>query len=122
MTEARDLEAFTKGDEAQKSDPKVREPYLTKYQSCIETLKQYADEEHHRSILALAVRWVLDKGVNIALLGCRKPEQLDFLDSVWGWKLSKQDFNEIDRIRAKALPHLIPSSATPALRLTSLTQ
>ena len=42
--------------------------------------------------IILAVRWVLDKGINIALWGARKPEQLDAIASVLDWKLKPDRF------------------------------
>ncbi len=87
------------GDDIRKnSDPKFSEPLFSQYLLCVEKLKRWAKEKHQRSVLALAVRWVLDKGMNTALWGARKRVQLSDLDSVWGWKLGPQDFQEIDRI------------------------
>jgi aryl-alcohol dehydrogenase-like predicted oxidoreductase len=87
------------GDDLRKTtDPKFQEPRFSQYLQCVEKLQQWVKEKHKRSILALAVRWVLDKGVSTALWGARKRAQLTELDTVWGWKLTAQDFQEIDRI------------------------
>jgi aryl-alcohol dehydrogenase-like predicted oxidoreductase len=96
------------GDDLRKSmDPKFQEPHFSEYLKCIEALKAWAQEKHQRSIIALAVRWVIDKGVNVALWGARKPEQLDEMDHVLGWKLTPQDFNEIDKIIEENVKHPI---------------
>jgi aryl-alcohol dehydrogenase-like predicted oxidoreductase len=45
------------------------------------------------------VRWILDKqGSGFALWGARRPDQLDPVDAVYGWKLDETAMNEIDRI------------------------
>ena len=87
------------GDDIRKNmDAKFKEPRFSQYLLCVEKLKRWAKEKHQRSVLSLAVRWVLDKGMSTALWGARKREQLTDLDSVWGWKLATQDFQEIDQI------------------------
>jgi aryl-alcohol dehydrogenase-like predicted oxidoreductase len=68
-------------------------------------------------VLSLAIRWVLDKGVNGALWGARKPEQLTALDSVSGWSLKPEDFKEIDQILDFTIPHPIgPEFMAPPAR------
>lgn len=88
-----------KGDDLRKGmDPKFQEPHFSQYLACAEELKKYAREKHHRSLIALSIRWVLDSGVNIALWGARNPDQLKELDQVFGWRLSDKDFTEINAI------------------------
>lgn len=87
------------GDDLRKVDPKFQEPNFSMYLRCVELLDKWS-KKHQRSVLSLAVRWALDKGISVALWGARKPEQLDALDEVWGWKLKSTDFQEIDKILA----------------------
>ncbi len=61
-------------------------------------LEQWVIDKYKRSLTSLAIRWSLDKGVNVALWGARKPEELDPIKDVLGWKLSDYDFKEIDQI------------------------
>jgi aryl-alcohol dehydrogenase-like predicted oxidoreductase len=49
-------------------------------------------------VLALAVRWILDRGPTIALWGARRPQQLDQIRKVMGWSLDMAAMREIDRI------------------------
>jgi aryl-alcohol dehydrogenase-like predicted oxidoreductase len=49
-------------------------------------------------VLALAVRWILDRGPTIALWGARRPQQLDPIRKVMGWSLDMTAMREIDRI------------------------
>ncbi len=86
------------GDDLRKSDPKFQQPRFSQYLKCVERLDQWAQQHYQRTVLSLAIRWALDKGINIALWGARKPEQLDAISTVWGWKLTPQDFKEIDDI------------------------
>lgn len=91
------------GDDLRKVDPKFKEPHYSEYLKCVERLQQWARQKHQRSVLALAIRWALDKGINIALWGARKPEQLNEIETIWGWKLNAQDFKEIDQILTETI-------------------
>lgn len=88
-----------KGDDLRKSmDPKFKEPSFSQYVECAEQLKKWVAKKYNRPLAALAVRWSLDKGVDVALWGVRKPEQLKEMESIFDWKLVKEDFTEIDKI------------------------
>jgi aryl-alcohol dehydrogenase-like predicted oxidoreductase len=91
------------GDDLRKIDPKFQPPRFAQYLSCVEQLERWVKEKYQRSVLALAVRWALDKGISVALWGARKPEQLDAISSVWGWKLTLEDFTAIDRIISESI-------------------
>lgn len=86
------------GDDLRNIDPKFQEPRLSQYLAAKEQLEKWALEKYQRPLLALAVRYVLDKGINIALWGARKPQQLNDLQMIEGWQLSLEDFKEIDEI------------------------
>ncbi len=88
------------GDDLRKSDPKFKAPRFAQYLAAVEALKTLARERHGKSVLALAIRWVLDQGPTIALWGARRPEQLDGIDEAFGWNLSPQDLQDIDRLLA----------------------
>lgn len=104
------------GDDLRKVDPKFQEPHYSDYLKCVERLQQWVKQKHQRSLLALAVRWVLDKGVNIALWGARQPEQVENIEMALGWKLSSEDFKEIDHILAETISKPIgPEFMAPPL-------
>ena len=84
-------------------DPKFRKPYFSQYLICVGRLEQWVKDKYNRSLVALAVRWSLDKGVNVALWGARKPEELKPIQEVMGWKLSENDFIEIDQIISETI-------------------
>lgn len=81
-----------------KEDPKFQEPLMSDYLDCTQKLEAWVKEKYQRPLNALAIRWALDRDINIALVGARKPQQLDLLKDVWGWKLTPEDFTEIDQI------------------------
>jgi aryl-alcohol dehydrogenase-like predicted oxidoreductase len=87
------------GDDLRKNDPKFQEPRLSQYTGAVRRLSRFAQEKHDRSVLALAIRWVLDRGdTMIALWGARNPGQLKPAEEAMGWKLSAEDYAEVDRI------------------------
>lgn len=87
-----------KGDDLRKLDPKFQEPLYSAYLSCAKRLEEWAQEIYHKPLLALAFRWALDKGIDIALWGARHPQQMEGMETIWGWKLKETDFREIDQI------------------------
>lgn len=86
------------GDDLRKVDPKFREPRRHQYLAAVRALERFARERYGRSVLALALRWILDQGGTIALWGARRPEQIEPLDEVAGWVLDAAAMQEIDRI------------------------
>jgi aryl-alcohol dehydrogenase-like predicted oxidoreductase len=86
------------GDDLRKIDPKFKEPRRSQYLAAVLELDAYARKNHGKRVLALAVRWVLDRGRTIALWGARREEQLKGMQEVFGWKLTANDMKEIDAI------------------------
>jgi aryl-alcohol dehydrogenase-like predicted oxidoreductase len=92
--------AFT-GDDLRRSDPKFQPPHYAQYLAAARALQGFAAERYGKSLLALAIRWILDQGPTIALWGARRPDQLDGIDAAFGWHLSAQDLAAIDRLLAE---------------------
>lgn len=87
------------GDDLRQTDPKFQPPRLAQYLGAVAALDHFARERYGKSVLALAVRWVLDQPcVQIALWGARSPEQLDALDDATGWSLDREAMQAIDAI------------------------
>lgn len=87
------------GDDIRKVDPKFQPPRYEQYLKAVERLDTFAKERYGKQVIHLALRWLLDQpGVNIALWGARRPEQLEPLDSVIEWSLDESACAEIDRI------------------------
>lgn len=86
------------GDDLRKADPKFQSERFDMYLKAVDKLDKFAQENYNKRVIHLAVRWLLDHGADIALWGPRKPSQLDVIDDMTGWSLSKDDMKEIDRI------------------------
>jgi aryl-alcohol dehydrogenase-like predicted oxidoreductase len=99
-----DTRTTFEGDDLRKVDPKFRPPRFAQYLDAVRQLERYARERYDKSLLALAVRWVLDQGgVSIALWGARHPHELDPVDDVMGWKLDAEALAQIERTIARAV-------------------
>lgn len=86
------------GDDLRRIDPKFQQPRYAQYLAAVDALAQFARERYGRSVLALAVRWILDRGPTIALWGARRPDQLDPVDDAMGWSLDAAAMREIESI------------------------
>jgi len=86
------------GDDLRGSDPKFLPPRYPQYLKAVEALDDLARRRYGKSVLALAVRWVLDQGPTVALWGARHPEQLAPIRDVLGWHIDEEARREIDGI------------------------
>ena len=86
------------GDDLRRTDPKFQSPRFAAYLKAVELLEQLARTRYGKSVLALAVRWILDRGHTVALWGARHPVQVEALDEVMGWSLDAGTMSAIDRI------------------------
>lgn len=91
-------------DDLRSADPKFQPPRFAHYLQAVRELQDFAREKHGRSLLALAIRWVLDQGPTIALWGARRPDQIAAVADAMGWHLSADDRREIDAILARCIP------------------
>jgi len=108
---------FDAGD-IRRVDPKFQEPRFSQYMTAVERLAAFARERYGKSVLELAVRWVLDRpGVSVALWGARRPQQLDAVSGVMGWKLDDAAMAEIDSIVNESVTDPVgPEYLTPKVR------
>lgn len=105
------------GDDLRNADPKFRQPRFAQYLAAVEALSAFARERHGKSVLALAIRWILDQGPTIALWGARRPDQLGGIGDAFGWKLSAQDKEDIDILLAQHVTDPVgPDFMAPPLR------
>jgi aryl-alcohol dehydrogenase-like predicted oxidoreductase len=104
------------GDDLRKVDPKFQGDRFRQYLSAVRELEKLARERFGKSILALAVRWVLDQGPTIALWGARKPSQLDPVGEIEGWHIDAATKDEIDVILKRCIADPVsPSFMAPPL-------
>ena len=99
-------------------DPKFQEPRFSQYMTAVERLTEFARERFGKSVIELAARWVLDRpGISVALWGAKRPDQLDPIAGVMGWKLDAKAMAEIDRIVAESVKDPVgPEYLTPLVR------
>ncbi|MET0408515.1 MAG: aldo/keto reductase [Hyphomicrobium sp.] len=86
------------GDDLRKVDPKFQPPRFAQYLAAVDALSALARDRFGKSVLALAVRWVLDQGPTIALWGARNPGQLDPVADIDGWHIDDASKRDIDAI------------------------
>ncbi len=84
MSRARKFE----GDDLRLQDPKFLEPRYSQYLAAVDLLAKHAQANYGKSVLAFAVRWILDRGETMtALWGkARNAAQLDQVEEAFGWK------------------------------------
>ncbi|MFO7968193.1 MAG: aldo/keto reductase [Archaeoglobaceae archaeon] len=86
------------GDDLRKMDPKFQPPRYRQYLEAVNKLDEFA-QNYDKIVLHLAVRWILDRIEDgIALWGARKPQQIDPVNEVMGWKLDHDALQNIDSI------------------------
>jgi aryl-alcohol dehydrogenase-like predicted oxidoreductase len=86
------------GDDLRRVDPKFQQPRYGQYLAAVNELARFARERYGRSVLALAVRWILDRGNTIALWGARRPDQRDPVADISGWSLDDAAQREVEAI------------------------
>jgi aryl-alcohol dehydrogenase-like predicted oxidoreductase len=86
------------GDDLRKVDPKFKPGRFEQYLAAVSKLQDLARERFDKDVLHLAVRWILDRDVPIALWGARRPEQIQPLPEIMNWSLSFEDMRSIDKI------------------------
>jgi aryl-alcohol dehydrogenase-like predicted oxidoreductase len=76
------------GDDLRRIDPKFQPPRFAQYLNAVRQLDELAQRRFHRSVIHLAVRWMLDQGISVALWGGRHPAQVEAALGVAGWSLN----------------------------------
>ncbi len=86
------------GDDLRRIDPKFQPPRLAQYLEAVRQLDELAKTRFDRRVIHLAVRWILDQGISVALWGGRHPEQVQAALGVAGWSLGGAERQLIERI------------------------
>jgi aryl-alcohol dehydrogenase-like predicted oxidoreductase len=112
------------GDDLRLKDPKFQEPRFAQYMKAAARLGQHAWSNHGKSLLAFAIRWILDRGETMtALWGARNAGQLDAVEQAFGWTLSSSDYAEVDRILRETIKNPVgPEFMAPPPRETVAAQ
>jgi aryl-alcohol dehydrogenase-like predicted oxidoreductase len=105
------------GDDLRQLDPKFQPPRYAQYLAAVERFDQLAHDRFHRRVIQLAVRWMLDQGISVALWGARHPDQLQAALNVAGWTLDAGTRARIDRILRETITDPVgPEFMAPAPR------
>jgi aryl-alcohol dehydrogenase-like predicted oxidoreductase len=109
------------GDDLRGNDPKFKAPRFRQYLDAVAQLDAFAKTNYGKSVLDLAVRYVLDKQpLSVALWGARHPGQLDPVTNVMGWHLDAAALAEIDKIVAQCVHDPVgPEFMAPPARLAA---
>ena len=91
------------GDDLRRIDPKFQPPRFAQYLDAVRQLDEFAQRRFGRRVIQLAVRWMLDQGISVALWGGRRPDQLEAALGVAGWSLQSSDREQIERIVTTAI-------------------
>jgi aryl-alcohol dehydrogenase-like predicted oxidoreductase len=86
------------GDDLRRVDPKFQAPRLAQYIEAVRQLDEFARRRFQRRVIHLAVRWMLDQGISVALWGGRHPSQVEASLGVAGWSLNDEERELIDHI------------------------
>ena len=76
------------GDDLRRIDPKFQPPRFAQYLDAVRQLDELAQRRFRRRVIHLAVRWMLDQGISVALWGGRHPDQVEAALGVEGWSLN----------------------------------
>jgi len=85
-------------DDLRRIDPKFQPPRFAQYLDAVRQLDELAQRQFQRRVIHLAVRWMLDRGISVALWGGRHPAQVEAALGVAGWSLNSTDREQIERI------------------------
>jgi aryl-alcohol dehydrogenase-like predicted oxidoreductase len=91
------------GDDLRRLDPKFQPPRFGQYLTAVARLDQLARDVFNKRVIHLAVRWMLDQGIDVALWGGRRPDQLQAALGVAGWSIDRANRARIDRILSEAI-------------------
>jgi len=80
------------------ADPNFQAGRFEQYLEAVAELDKLAKAKFGKTVMQLAIRWVLDEGVEVALVGARRPEQLEPLPGVMGWSIDAETKREIASI------------------------
>jgi aryl-alcohol dehydrogenase-like predicted oxidoreductase len=86
------------GDDLRRIDPKFQAPRFAQYLNAVRRLDELAQSRFKRRVIHLAVRWMLDKGIGVALWGGRHPDQVKAALGVAGWSLNQADRDLIEHM------------------------
>jgi aryl-alcohol dehydrogenase-like predicted oxidoreductase len=121
------IDTAFEGDDLRRVDPKFQPPRYAQYLAAVRQLDALARDRFLRRVIHLAVRWVLDQGISVALWGGRHPEQLRPVLGVQGWSLDAASRAKIEQILAGTItdpvgPEFMAPPQRPEPKLKEIAQ
>ena len=90
-------------DDWRRKSSYFQEPNLSKNLKFAERLQEIASA-YDKSVAQLAIAWVLhNSAVSSAIVGARKPEQVDAIVGGSGWSIYQEDLSKIEKLRDEML-------------------
>jgi len=97
-------------DDHRRRMPEFQEPAFSASLELVEGLQEIA-QRHGRTVAQLAISWVLRRpDVTAAIVGARRPNQIQETVKAADWNLSRQDITEIEKLLAEREKKLARSS------------
>ena len=97
-------------DDHRRRSPDFQEPQFSATLALVEQLEKMA-QRNGRNCAQLAIAWVLRrKEVTAAIVGSRRPSQVEETVNAGDWRLSKKDIDEIEKLLAGRQRRLAESS------------
>ena len=116
LTGKMDENSDFEGDDLRNVDPKFQQPRYSEYLRAVGRFTDLA-AKYDRSTLQLAVNWILQQGVQVALWGARKPSQLDDVTGANDWMISPEDMQQIEAILGEEIQNPVgPDFMAPPTR------
>lgn len=113
----RERAAALSDDDHRSRDPKFMDPQLSINLDLVEQITPIA-EAHGRSVAELAIAWVLRRPeVTSAIVGARRPSQIEQTVAAADWTLTDSEIAEIDDLLRKRMVKLEAMNATNSGRV-----
>jgi len=88
-------------DDHRRRSPEFHEPHFTATLQLVDKLRPIA-ERNGKTLAQLAIAWVLRRPeVTAAIVGARRPGQIEETAPAADWTLSKEDIEEIEKLLAE---------------------
>jgi aryl-alcohol dehydrogenase-like predicted oxidoreductase len=91
------------GDDLRKIDPKFQQPRFGQYLEAVDGIERLAQNLYGKELLPTAVRWILDQGIDIAIWGGRRPDQLKPVKDIFGWSIDTEFKQQAEKILSETV-------------------
>ncbi|TGC06784.1 aldo/keto reductase [Methanolobus halotolerans] len=103
LTGKMNADADFKDHPVKSSDPKFQLPRYRQYLEAVSSIDALVREDHDRNVLDLAIQWILGHNNTVALWGGWKPEHMEPVNDVFGWKPDPETRDKVRDIVKKTI-------------------